>query len=136
MSKFFSRAYIWLVFLFLYAPMILLVIFSFNSSNSNVDFENFSFRWYIELFNDSEILSALLNTLIVATLSSLISTVIGTAAAIGIANYKKWHKKAILYITYIPVPNSAITTGFSMLVLYKALAFPTGFATHLSAHTT
>lgn len=136
MSKFFSRAYIWLVFLFLYAPMILLVFFSFNSSNSNVDFDGFSFRWYIELLNDSEILGALLNTLIVATLSSLISTVIGTAAAIGIANYKKLHKKAIMNITYIPVLNPDIITGISMLLLFIAVRMPTGFATILIAHIT
>ena len=69
MRKFLSRSYIFIVFLFLYAPILLLIFFSFNSSNSNVVFEGFSLRWYEELFRDEEILRALLNTLIIASLA-------------------------------------------------------------------
>ena len=80
--------------IFLYAPIAVLIFFSFNSSKSNAVFEGFSLRWYKELFNDTQILQALKNTLIIAGLSALISTVLGTAAAVGIDMYrKKWQKK-------------------------------------------
>ena len=136
MRKFLSRSYMFLIFGFLYAPILLLIFYSFNSTNSNVAFEGFSLKWYIELFNDEEILSALLNTLVIATLASVFSTVIGTAAAIGIANYKKWQKTAIMDVTYIPVLNPDIITGISLLLLFIAFKMPTGFITVLIAHIT
>lgn len=136
MRKFLSRVYLFLVFAFLYAPILLLIFFSFNSTNSNVVFESFSLRWYSELFSDSEILGALLNTLVVALFASVISTVIGTLAAIGISNYKKWQKKTVMNVTYIPVLNPDIITGISLLLLFVALRIPTGFLTVLIAHIT
>lgn len=136
MKKFLSRSYMVIVFLFLYAPILLLVFFSFNSSNSNVVFEGFSLRWYAELFRDEEILNALFNTLLVALLSSVISTIIGTAAAIGISNYKKWQKKVVMNVTYIPVLNPDIITGISLLLLFVGFGIPTGFVTVLLAHIT
>lgn len=136
MKKFLSRSYMAIVFLFLYAPILLLIFFSFNSSNSNVNFESFSLKWYGELFKDSEILGALLNTLIIATFASIISTVIGTAAAIGLANYKKWQVKTVMNVTYIPVLNPDIITGISMLLLFVAFRFTGGFMTVLIAHIT
>lgn len=136
MKKILSRSYMALIFLFLYAPILLLVFFSFNSTNSNVNFEGFSLKWYIELFKDEEILGALGNTLIIAFLSAVISTVIGTAASIGLANYKKWHKKMIMNVTYLPVLNPDIITGISLLLLFIAFRIPTGFITVLLAHIT
>ncbi len=125
-----------LVFLFLYAPILLLIFFSFNSSNSNVNFDGFSLKWYGELFRDEEILTALWNTLLIAFLSAIISTVIGTAAAIGLSNYKKWQKHAIMNVTYLPVLNPDIITGISLLLLFIAVKMPTGFITVLLAHIT
>ena len=136
MSKFLSRVYLFVVFFFLYAPILLLIFFSFNSSNSNVVFEGFSLKWYAKLFQDKEILSALFNTLIIAFLASVISTVIGTAAAIGLSNFKKWKKKAIMNVTYIPVLNPDIITGISLLLLFVAINIPGGFLTVLIAHIT
>ncbi len=136
MKKFFSRGYMVLIFAMLYAPIAILIFFSFNSSNSNVVFNGFSLRWYSELFQDSEILSALGNTLIVASVSAVISTIIGTAAAIGLDNYKKWQKKAVMNITYLPVLNPDIITGISMLLLFIAFKISTGFFTVLLAHIT
>ena len=136
MKKFLSNSYMVLVFAFLYAPILILIFFSFNSSNSNVIFNGFSFRWYKELFHDSEILGALGNTLIVASVSSVISTIIGTAAAIGLANYKKWQKNALMNVTYLPVLNPDIITGISMLLLFIAFRISTGFVTVLLAHIT
>ncbi len=136
MKKALSRAYMALIFLFLYAPILLLVFFSFNSSNSNVVFDGFSLRWYRELFHDSEIIGALFNTLVIALLASVISTIIGTAAAIGLQNYKKWRQKAIMNVTYIPVLNPDIITGISLLLLFVAVKIPGGFLTVLLSHIT
>lgn len=136
MKKVLSHSYMALIFLFLYAPILLLVFFSFNSTNSNVNFESFSFKWYVELFQDEEILGALGNTLIIASLSAVISTIIGTAAAIGLSNFKKWQKKAVMNVTYLPVLNPDIITGISLLLLFIAVKLPTGFLTVLLAHIT
>ena len=136
MKKFLSHGYLYLVFAFLYAPILILIFFSFNSTNSNVVFENFSLKWYAELFKDAEILTALGNTLLVATLASVISTIIGTAAAIGISNLKRWKKKTIMNVTYLPVLNPDIITGISLLLLFVAIGMSTGFVTVLLAHIT
>lgn len=136
MKKFLSHGYLYLVFAFLYAPILILIFFSFNSTNSNVVFENFSLKWYAELFKDAEILTALGNTLLVATLASVISTIIGTAAAIGISNLKRWKKKTIMNVTYLPVLNPDIITGISLLLLFVAVGMSTGFVTVLLAHIT
>ena len=136
MKKALSGVYLALIFIFLYAPILLLIFFSFNSTNSNVVFSGFSLRWYSELFHDEEILTALLNTLVIAALASAISTVIGTAAAIGLANYKKWLKKAVMDVTYIPVLNPDIITGVSLLLLFKMMNLQGGFLTVLLAHIT
>ncbi len=136
MKKFLSYGYLYLVFALLYAPILILIFFSFNSTNSNVVFENFSLKWYAELFKDAEILTALGNTLLVATLASVISTVIGTAAAIGINNFKRWKKKTIMNVTYLPVLNPDIITGISLLLLFVGFGISTGFVTVLLAHIT
>lgn len=136
MRKLLSRGYMFLIFAMLYAPILILIFFSFNSSNSNVVFDGFSLKWYKELFNDSEILGALGNTLLVASIASVISTLIGTAAAIGIANFKKWQKNVVMNVTYLPVLNPDIITGISMLLLFIAFRMSTGFLTVLLAHIT
>ena len=82
--KYTSRIYLCIIFAILYIPIVTLILFSFNSANSTAVFEGFSLKWYAELFNSPETFEALRNTLILAVLSALISTVIGTAAAEGI----------------------------------------------------
>lgn len=136
MKKFLSYGYLTLIFAILYAPILVLIFFSFNSSNSNVIFDGFSLKWYSELFHDAEILEPLRNTLIIASIASVVSTIIGTAAAIGIANYKKWQKNTIMNVTYIPVLNPDIITGISLLLMFIAFRISTGFLTVLLAHIT
>lgn len=138
-----SRVYTALIMIFLYAPIAVLIFFSFNSSKSNAVFESFSLRWYKELFNDTQILQALKNTLIIAGLSALISTVLGTAAAVGIDMYrKKWQKSVVLTVTNFPMMNPDIVTGVSMMLLFvfasKLLNINgiLGFWTILIAHIT
>ena len=143
MKKFLSGGYIFLVFALLYAPIAVLIIFSFNDGGSLSEFTGFSFAWYKELFNDEEALTALKNSLILAVLSSLIATVIGTFAALGLHHTRsRFVKGAVKSITNIPMMNPDIVTGVSMMLLFVAVATIIkannfmGFGTMLVAHTT
>lgn len=141
--KFLQRFYMGLIFFFLYAPILILMIFSFNDSKNRSVWDGFTLRWYEELFHDEQILQALMVTLSVAVLSALISTVLGTAAAIGIHNMKKGPRTTYLTVNNIPVMNPDIITGVSMLLLFVFLAqslklgvFQLSFFTLLLAHVT
>lgn len=128
-----SRLYLYLIFIFLYAPIIILMIYSFNESKYRV-WTGFSFKWYIELFQDRQIMEALYNTLFVAVVASVLSTIIGTAAAIGIDGMKKWKKNAIMNVTMLPVLNPDIVTGISLMLLFYIAKLPTGRLTLILAH--
>lgn len=142
--KHMKRAYLILIFGILYIPIITLIFFSFNSANSTAVFDGFSLRWYIELFKSPETFEALRNTVILAVLSALLSTVIGTAAAAGIYRMKsKLLKTSILSVTNIPMMNPDIVTGMSMMLFFVAVAGIIGisydnfgFFAMLIAHTT
>lgn len=138
-----SKVYLALIFLFLYAPIFVLIFFSFNASNSTSLFEGFSLRWYASLFQDKATLQALYNSLLLAVASSLAATVLGTAAAVGIDTMrKKWLKTSVLSVTNIPMMNPEIVTGISMMLLFvfggKLLGVRDvlGFWTLLFAHIT
>ena len=119
--KYTSRIYLSLVFAVLYIPILTLILFSFNAENSTAEFAGFDFRWYIELFNSPETFTALRNTLILAVLSALLATVIGTAAAEGIYRMRsKLLKGAINSVTNIPMMNPDIVTGMSMMLFFAA----------------
>lgn len=141
--KFLQRSYIFLVFLLLYIPIIVLIAFSFNEAGSLAEYSGFSLVWYEELFNDEEALSSLRNSLMLAISSSLIATVIGTFAALGLHRMRsKWIKGAVNTITNIPMMNPDIVTGVSMMLLFVAVAAILkaqdffGFGTMLIAHVT
>lgn len=131
-----KRIYAFLIFLFLYAPIIVLIIFSFNDSKSRGNWNGFTFRWYIELFKDREILKALYNTILVAVSSAVISTIIGTIAAIGIYNMQGLSSKVILNLNYIPVMNPDIVTAVSLMTLFRLFRFEFGMVTMLLSHIT
>lgn len=128
-----SRLYLYLIFVFLYAPIIILMIYSFNESKYRV-WTGFSFKWYIELFRDRQIMEALYNTIFVAIIAALSSTVIGTVAAIGIESLKKWQKSAVMNVTMLPVLNPDIVTGISLMLLFYIAKLPTGRFTLILAH--
>ena len=117
-----SRSYMFLIFLFLYAPIIVLIVFSFNGSTvgSRSVFTGFSFRWYNQLFQDGALLTALRNTLVIAVVAALVSTVLGTAAAIGIDGMNKWMRSAVMNVTNFPMVNPDIVTGVSLMLLFVA----------------
>ncbi len=136
MKSFLKKAYTFLIFFFLYAPIVVLIVFSFNSSKSRATWGGFSFKWYEKLFNDSQILSALYNTLLIALISSVFATIIGTGAAIGISRMRKFPKTLSMNITYIPVLSPDIVTGISLMLLFIFIKVPLGFLTMLLAHIT
>ncbi len=132
-----------LTFIFLYMPIGVLIFFSFNKGDSTAVFGGFSLRWYKELFTDTATLNALKNTLVLAVLSSVISTIIGTAAAYGISKMRnKYVKSLTMTTTQIPMINPEIVTGISMMLLFVFVAklinstSLTGFWTVLIAHIT
>lgn len=127
-GSFLSRFYMFVIFLFLYAPIVLLMIFSFNDSKSTSQFTGFSLRWYQELFSDSQIMDALGNTLLVAVLSSL--------AAIGIHRYRGWKRSVMTNVSNLPMLNPDILTGISLMLLFIMLKLPLGLMTMLIAHIT
>ena len=138
-----SRLYVSLIIFFLYAPVLVMIIFSFNSSESVWVFENFSFDWYKSLISNTTMLNALKHTVIIAVLSAIISTVLGTAAAVGIlALRKKATRKTVMSVTQIPMMNADIVTGISLMLLFVfagkliGLRESLGFFTVLIAHIT
>ena len=141
--KFLSRFYILLIFLILYAPILVVILFSFNESGSLSSFSGFTTYWYRELFRDGEALTALKNSLILAVSSSLIATVLGTLAAFSIARAKKqWLARSVETVMNIPMMNPDIVTGVSMMLLFVGVATLLktanflGIWTMLIAHTT
>lgn len=138
-----SKIYLVLVYIILYAPIAVLIFYSFNSSNSTSVFEDFSLRWYKELLNDEATIVALKNTLVLAVLSSVISTLIGTITATGLHYSKtKWYKKSVMTANNIPMMNPDIVTGISMMLLFVfvgavfKISGVLGFSTMLIAHIT
>lgn len=138
-----SRIYTALIILFLYAPVVVMIIFSFNSSNSVWVFGGFSIKWYAGLARNTAMLNALEHTIIIALLSAVISTTIGTAAAVGImAMRNRIAKKIVMSVTQIPMMNADIVTGISLMLLFiflgKLIGLPEslGFTTVLIAHIT
>ena len=138
-----SKFYVALIMIFLYAPIVVMIVFSFNSTASTSVIGGFSLRWYKSLLHDSGTMQALANTLILAVSSSFIATVMGTAAAVGINTFKnKRAKQLTMGVTNIPMMNPEIVTGISMMLLFVFCANligkkdALGFTTMLIAHVT
>ena len=138
-----SKVYTVLILLFLFAPILILIVYSFNGSNSTSVMSGFSLQWYAELFHNSKILEALRNTLVLAVSSALIATVMGTAAAVGIFRLRKKYLRAALdTVTNIPMINPDIITGISLMLMFVfagrlfGLNSSLNFATILIAHVT
>lgn len=136
-----SRLYNFLVFSFLYAPIVVMIVYSFNGIKSRSVFEGFSLQWYKELFNDAVIMKSLYVSLLIAVLAAVISTVIGTLAAVGINSMKGFKKKMYLSVNNIPMVNPEIVTAVSMMILFvfiisKSNTMEMGFGTLLISHIT
>jgi len=133
-----GRIFTALTYVFLYAPIFVLIIFSFNSTKSRTIWSGFTLHWYKELFNDSLIMSSLETTLTVSVIASVIAAVIGTFAAIGFYNMRKNWRSPLLTVNNIPVINADIITGVSLALLFVSagamMGFQLGFTTLLIAH--
>ncbi|MBQ2252751.1 MAG: ABC transporter permease [Clostridia bacterium] len=133
-----SKIYMVLVFAFLYLPILLMIFFSFSDSRSFSEFSGFSLEKYGELFRNDDLMQAVTDTLLIALLSSLIASVLGTMAAIGIHNLKKKWQPLVMNVSNLPIINPEIVTGVSLMLLLVAVLRPAGmslgFATVLIAH--
>ena len=132
-----SKIYIALIILFLYAPIAVMIVMSFNNGNTTV-WKGFSLKWYGELFRSKAIMNALGNTLIIAVLASLFATVLGTAAAIGINNFRGKKRLVIQNVSNLPIISPDIVMGVSLMLLFTFLGtilnFEMGYVTVLLSH--
>lgn len=135
-TRFLKKCYVGLILIFLYAPIIVLAVFSFNSSKSRGHWTGFTLKWYVEMFQDRHIMSALYYTIVIAILAATIATIIGLASAIGIYNMNKINRSIIMNLTYLPVLNPDIVTGISLMILFIFINLDLGFLTMLIAHIT
>ena len=131
-----KKFYVFLIFLFLYAPIVTLIVLSFNASRTRAKWGGFTTRWYVTLFRNDAIMNALLNTLTIALIASLTATVIGTIACIAIINMKKKSRAIWMGITNIPMLNADIVTGISLMLLFLSLGLKFGYGTILLSHIT
>jgi spermidine/putrescine transport system permease protein len=115
-----SRLFMALVFLFLYAPIVLLIVFSFNAGNSNAVWKGFSLQWYTALFNDRVVMQSVYTTLLVSVLATVIATVAGTFASIGFYNMSRRLRQPLKIINDIPMMNADIVTGVSLCLFFVA----------------
>lgn len=136
MSSALKKIYVGLIFIFLYAPMVVLVVLSFNKSKSRSKWGGFTLKWYKGLLSNTDVINALINTLLIALISSLVATVIGTLAALAIANMKKIPGTIMMGLTNIPMLNAEIVTGISLMLLFIFFNVRFGFTTILLSHIT
>ncbi|MBR5308210.1 MAG: ABC transporter permease [Clostridia bacterium] len=135
MKKFFSRFYVALILLFMYAPILVLITFSFNESKGR-SWTGFSFKWYGELLRDDAIIGALGNTLMIAVIAAVVSTILGTVAAIGIHNMRRPYKTIVKNVNNLPLINPEIVMGISLMILFSFCRIHPGFVTIIIAHIT
>jgi len=136
MMKWLKRCYLSIVLVFLYVPIIVLIFQSFNAGKSRAKWEGFSFRWYAELFQDARIMNALYVTISIAVLAMIVSTVLGTLAAIGIYSMKKRPQALMMTLTNLPNTMPDIVTGISLMLLFLFTKVERGYFTMLLAHIT
>jgi spermidine/putrescine transport system permease protein len=129
-----KNIFVGLVFFFLYLPIIILVVYSFNSSKMNIVFEHFTFDWYKTLFTNQELIEAFLNTIIIAVTSTVVSTIIGTLAAVGLNKYEFPFKKLIMKLIYIPIVIPEIVLGISLLSIFTLMKLELGMFTLILSH--
>ncbi len=131
-----QKLYITLIFIFLYAPIVTLIVLSFNASKTRAKWGGFTLKWYGALFQNRDILQALFNTLLIALIASVVSTIIGTVACIAIMSLKKRSRAIIMGVTNIPMLNAEIVTGISLMLLFISFGLKFGLGTILLSHIT
>ena len=133
-KNFFKNLFVILVFAFLFLPIVVLIVYSFNSSSMNILFEDFTFKWYKELLSNSDLIESFLNTLLVAVTSTVISTILGTISAYGLYKYDFPFKKLINGLIYIPIVIPEIVLGISLLSIYTLMKLELSIVTIILSH--
>ncbi|MEF9894983.1 MAG: ABC transporter permease [Clostridia bacterium] len=133
-KKFFKGTYLGLLLAFLYAPIGVMIVLSFNGSKSRAKWGGFSLRWYEKLASRGEILDALQLTLEIAVIATIVATVLGTLAAIGIHAMKRRPASLMMNLSYLPMTTPDIVTGVSLMLMFVFVKIPLGFWTMLMAH--
>ena len=136
LAKISGRIYLALIFIFLYAPIATLIVLSFNESRFRGKWGGFSLKWYESLFSSREIMDALWTTLLLAFLSALIATILGTMVSFAMNHMKKLPRMILMTVTNIPMLNADIVTGISLMLLFIALRYRMGFGSVQIAHIT
>ena len=136
MKKIVERCYLGIICVFLYAPIFTLMVLSFNESKSMAKWGGFSLRWYQEMFQDEAIREAIWNTLAIALISAVVATLLGTLACIGIQKMKSSSRAVIMMLNNIPMVNSDIVTGISLMLIFVAFGISLNRNTVLIAHIT
>ncbi len=134
MIKFIKRFYLGLILLFLYAPILIMILFSFNKGDTRSNFTGLSFKWYAAMFNNSDLIEALINTLVVALCASVIATILGTYIAFAISKMSPASKSISMKLLNIPMLNAEIVTGVSLMFFFVFISMSLGFTTLLIAH--
>ena len=135
MKQFFKKCYLAIILIFLYIPIVVLICQSFNAGKSRAKWEGFSFHWYEQLFSNSSIMSALWVTVSIAVIATIVATILGTLAAIGIYSMKK-RPQAVMTITNLPNTMPDIVTGISLMLLFIFAKVDRGYVTMALAHIT
>ena len=136
MKKTLRGIYLALILIFLYAPIAVMIVLSFNASKSRAKWGGFTFDWYVRLTQRSDILQALWVTVSVAVVATIIATILGTAAAIGIHAMKKRPAAVLMKVSYLPMTAPDIVTGVSLMLMFVAVNMPRGIVTMIMAHVT
>ena len=116
--KYIKATYLSIMLFFMYAPILVLILFSFNASRSRGTWGGFTLDWYVQLFNDPHTMQALRNTIIVAIFSTILATIIGTIAAVSLDKMKRKPKAIIMYVSRLPVMMPDVVTGISLMILF------------------
>ena len=134
MMKKLRKAYVGLIMAFLYAPSVMLILYSFNNSKSRAKWGGFTLKWYRELFADEAIMAALGTTLSIGLLAAVISTILGTVGAIALFQMKRGPRQAMMSIVNLPMLNSEVVTGVSLMLLFAMARMQLGYLTLLLSH--
>ncbi len=134
--NFFTSGYLILVLMFIYLPILYVMVFSFNDSKSMATFSGFSLRWYENMFNNREMLESIKYTVIIAVIATVFSTIIGTVAAIGLSKARRLIRNIVLEINNLPVLNPDIVTAISLMLLFLSLKIRRSIVTLTLAHIT
>ncbi len=133
-KKPFSKLYLALILLFLYLPIVYVVVFSFNESKSLTHFTGFSLRWYEKMFESQTMMDAVYYTIVIAVIATVVSTIVGTITAIGMSKSRKLIRESIVQMNNLPMLNPEIVTAIGLMLFFTALNIRLGFITLLLAH--